>query len=1098
MYCNLSLVINPTFLHIRPLIGSLLVLLVALSARASAQEKTITPADITSLEIARPIERELSAQEEHRYSIAIAEAQYVRVVVEQHGIDAVVDLFSPEEKLILEFDNETRVQGEEKVEFVTATAGNYQLLVKAKYPRLAAGRYQIQFIETRAATEKDRLLDEARRLDANIWQVMAAKQMKEGFEIGKRALALQESVLGSDHPELLYTLFMLGVVNRFLGDYQTAETFYLRGLNLAQKNLEPDHPLIARFLYNLAYNYGQKGEYARAASLYEQALTIREKALGADHPIVANILTEYALLLITMGDYTRPEPMLQRALRISERAFDEDHVDVVRALNYLGICYTSRGDYLNAEPLFQRTLASWEKTFGPDHGWVAIGLENLGLLYLNMGEYDRAEPLIVRAISIQEKNNGPDHPDTLSDKVNLALLYYKRGDYSKAQTAYVTLLPVIEKVLGPSHPLLGFHLGKFARVSMALGDLSKAEGLYSRALPIIQAYSGTNGPDLADALLGLSQLSAVRGNFSAAVDYQTRADAIIEHNLDMNLAIGSERQKFAYLVTLPEEMSQDISLHVRFAPNDPKARDLAVSAVLQRKGRVQDTLARSFDSLRSRSNPQDQILLDELNKVTSRLARLVFSGPADAAPDQQKDIKSLEDQREKIEAEISRRSAEFRAHKQSVTLAGVRDVIPDDAILIEFAVYRPFDPRTPDASHAYDDPHYIAYVLRRSGEAQWKDLGQAKAIDQEVELFRQALSDPHRNDVRQLARALDEKVMQPLRGLLGDARQLLISPDGELNLIPFATMVDEQGRYLIQNFSITYLSSGRDLLRMRVAREGGSKPYVIADPLFGEPNGPLIAKANLNTGGRRATQRSVTTGNDMSEVFFAPLDGTAQEAYSIQAIFPEASVVTGSQATESAVKQVVAPRILHIATHGFFLSTVPATSVTKSTDATLKGSFIQTGSTRAIRATTSVTNPLLRSGLALAGANLRHQNETDDGILTALEATGLNLWGTKLVVLSACDTGIGEVRNGEGVYGLRRAFLLAGAESLVMSLWPASDYTTRELMTGYYRNLKAGQGRGAALRQVQLEMLKHNSKLHPFYWANFIQYGEWADLDGKR
>ena len=154
--------------------------------------------------------------------------------------------------------------------------------------------------------------------------------------------------------------------------------------------------------------------------------------------------------------------------------------------------------------------------------------------------------------------------------------------------------------------------------------------------------------------------------------------------------------------------------------------------------------------------------------------------------------------------------------------------------------------------------------------------------------------------------------------------------------------------------------------------------------------------------------------------------------------------------------------------------------------------------TRGISATARIENPLLRSGLALANANLRNKDSNDDGILTALEASGLNLWGTKLVVLSACDTGVGEVRNGEGVYGMRRAFVLAGTESLVMSLWPISDYTTRQLMTGYYRNLKQGMGRGEALRQVQLDMLKKNPHLHPFYWANFIQAGEWANLDGKR
>ena len=154
-------------------------------------------------------------------------------------------------------------------------------------------------------------------------------------------------------------------------------------------------------------------------------------------------------------------------------------------------------------------------------------------------------------------------------------------------------------------------------------------------------------------------------------------------------------------------------------------------------------------------------------------------------------------------------------------------------------------------------------------------------------------------------------------------------------------------------------------------------------------------------------------------------------------------------------------------------------------------------STRAISASAKVANPLLRSGLALAGANL-HKNGDDDGILTAMEASGLNLWGTKLVTLSACDTGLGEVKNGEGVYGLRRAFVLAGTESLVMSLWPVSDYVTREMMTAYYTGLRQGQGRNAALRQVQLSMLKRKEREHPFYWASFIQSGEWANLDGKR
>jgi CHAT domain-containing protein len=263
----------------------------------------------------------------------------------------------------------------------------------------------------------------------------------------------------------------------------------------------------------------------------------------------------------------------------------------------------------------------------------------------------------------------------------------------------------------------------------------------------------------------------------------------------------------------------------------------------------------------------------------------------------------------------------------------------------------------------------------------------------------------------------------------------------------------------------------------------------MANPSYGEPETTAITHAtSMKTRPLKPTvkRQSVTTGSDLSNVYFAPLSTTAQEAQAIKAQFPDATVMTGMQANESSLKQIAAPRLLHIATHGFFLQDGPADSV---------GS--RASQTRSINASVKIENPLLRSGLALAGANL-HQGGEDDGVLTALEASGLNLWGTKLVVLSACDTGVGEVKTGEGVYGLRRAFVLAGTESLVMSLWPVSDYVTREMMTTYYKGLREGRGRGEALRQVQLSMLKHKGREHPFYWAGFIQSGEWANLDGKR
>jgi CHAT domain-containing protein len=330
--------------------------------------------------------------------------------------------------------------------------------------------------------------------------------------------------------------------------------------------------------------------------------------------------------------------------------------------------------------------------------------------------------------------------------------------------------------------------------------------------------------------------------------------------------------------------------------------------------------------------------------------------------------------------------------------------------------------------------------------------------------------------------------MQPLRALLGATTHLLISPDGALNLIPFAALVDEQGRYLVERYSFNYLTSGRDLLRLQVARESQSAPLIVADPAFGEPEQTASAQVTRpKSAARVRTRQSVTSMADLSRAYFGPLDSSEAEAREIKRVFPQAKMLTGTQASKSALQQTAAPQILHVSTHGFFLEDHPVRIVgTRSAD-----------DLRTLSATAKLENPLLRSGLALAGANLR-QNGNNDGLLTAMEVAGLNLWGTKLVVLSACDTGVGEVKNGEGVYGLRRALVLAGSETQVMSLWQVSDSITQRLMTSFYLGLKQGQGRNAALRQAQLKLL-HQSKLdHPYYWAAFIQSGEWANLDGKR
>jgi CHAT domain-containing protein len=551
----------------------------------------------------------------------------------------------------------------------------------------------------------------------------------------------------------------------------------------------------------------------------------------------------------------------------------------------------------------------------------------------------------------------------------------------------------------------------------------------------------------------------------------------------LNLSIGSERQRVAYLTPIAERTERTLSLNLQMTPGDPAATALAVTVLLQRKGRVIDAAVDMQAALRRQADPEGRALLDQLNDVVAQLARLVLNGPLKTPiAEYRTSIAALEEQKEQLESQIGRRSGEFRAASVPVTLEAVQAAMPTDAALIEFAAYRPFDPAIDSVAAAFGKLRYAAYVVHRSGPPRAVDLGDAETIDKKVEALRGALADPARSDVRRLSRALDDAVMRPVRSLVGTSTHMLVSPDGALNLIPFEALVDERDRYLVQRYRWTYLTSGRDLLRMQVPRQAERGPLVVANPAFGEAIASPAAPVPGRTVRKGQRRRSVTSARDLSEVYFAPISGTAREAQAIRTLFRDATVLAGERATESSLRAFAAPRMLHIATHGFFLQY--AGIAPKAGDEEGGG-----GANR---------DPLLRAGLALAGANVRGGTDQDDGVLTALEASRLNLWGTKLVALSACDTGIGEVRNGDGVYGLRRAFVLSGAESLLMALWPVSDTWTERQMRNYYENLKLGKGRGESLRLVQLAMLARNPRLHPFYWANFIQSGDWAALDGTR
>jgi CHAT domain-containing protein/tetratricopeptide (TPR) repeat protein len=930
---------------------------------------------------------------------------------------------------------------------------------------------------------------------ALLYEAMGAYARAE--PLFKRALAIHEKALGPEHPDTATSLNNLAGLYGSTGAYAQAEPFYKRALAIDEKVLGPEHPDTATSLNNLAFLYDATGAYAQAEPLYKRALAIREKALGPEHPATATSLNNLADLYRGTGAYAQAEPLYKRALAIDEKVLGPEHPATATSLNNLAVLYDAMGAYAQAEPLYRRALAIDEKVLGPEHPATATSLNNLAALYWAKDAYAQAEPLFKRALAIDEKVLGQEHPATATSLNNLANLYRAQGAYAQAEPLFKRALAIQRNVLGPAHPDAATSLNNLAALYQTTGSYAQAKPLVKRALAIREKVLGPEHPDTATSLSNLAILFWAQNHWSESAASMQRSLRIEETNARRALLLGDEPRKRAYAATLTRSSWAAVSFSLASRGKVAGAEHLGLEMVLQRKGQVQDLMTDVFAAARTSLVASDREVFDQWREANAQLATLSFRGPGQMPLDKYRELlEALSTKAASLEAQLSERSAEFRSKVEAVTVERVQQVLPTDSALVEWLRYEPLNPSARGEEPNYGNPRYVAYVLKREGQPVAIDLGEAQPIEKALAELLQALAGPGGRGTKraapmaeiarvgQLARALDAKVMQPLRPHWGDAKQLLISPDGALNLLPFGVLRDEQGRYLVQQeeLAVTYLTSGRDLLRPGRNAPSRQAALVLADPDFGPlDKATLAAAAETPSAARRSS--------DAGALQFKRLLGTAAEARALkdELKLEDEQVLTQGRATEAVLKQARGPRILHLATHGFFLPDQPvdpkALSPALASDARPSAPKGE--------------NPLLRSGLAFAGANQLRSGKDDDGLLTAQEVAGLDLQGTELAVLSACETGVGKVENGEGVYGLRRAFVLAGVRTQVASLWQVDDEATKDLMLDYYRRLNAGAGRSQALRDAQRAMLadaKHSYRAHPYYWAAFVVIGDGAAL----
>ncbi len=901
-------------------------------------------------------------------------------------------------------------------------------------------------------------------------------------------LAIIKRNFGVASQQYVLALNNLGMTDEYAENYAVAEPLYLEAIEICKQGHKTQHPLYATSVYNLAHLYMSAGEYSKAIPFCEEALALQKMLSGTENTDYANTANMLALLYQHTGNNAKAELLYVEALTIRKNAFGPESDAYAESLNNLSFLYTSVGNYAKAMPLSMESLAICKKVLGTEHPHYAIALNSLAFLYKSQGDYANAEKLYQESLALRKKLFGMENDEYASCLNNLAALYVDIKDYGKAEPMFIAALAIRKKVLGVEHPDYGTSLNNLARFYQIQGSYAKAEPLYTEALENTKRSLGTAHPDYAQSLNNLGTLYAEMGNYAKAEPLFMEGKKVTLQNISKNFSFLTEQEKERYMETVTADFEYYHSFLMQYQRQKPSVSAEAYNIELATKGIILSSGIQLKQAVINSGNQEAIATVDRWNGLKTILAHL-YSLPI-AQRNQNAD--SIENLANDCEKKLNRLSASFRQGEvlSRADWKSVQQALGPNEVSIEFASFRFYK-----NTRRTDTTQYIAIVLRKS-DAYPSIVKLCRQIQLDTLLNRSGntnssfISSMYRGshilssgisnaDRRQLYKL----VWQPLDSLLRPGDHIYYSPSGSLHQVAFAAIPIRGDTLLSDRYQLTQLNSTAALLQpvqsfdkndLSIAAFGGIKyDASVTELLDAAPtSNQLIASRSLPDGSRGST--------------WTYLPGTLNEINSIDSLAKvfniPATVYRGTSASEETYKNyrlVRSPAIIHIATHGFFFPDPEKENKENGAAMTDDKQEFRTSA-----------NPLNRSGLLFAGANHIWQGETlppglEDGILTAYEASNVTLSNTQLVVLSACETGLGDIKGSEGVFGLQRAFKAAGANYLMMSLWKVPDSETAEFMKEFYQSLFSGQSIEQAFSSSQTVM-KNKYRKDPYKWAAFV------------
>jgi len=1004
-----------------------------------------------------------------------------------------------------------------------------------KFGQISGRELQVITVPKEQLRQFDQANAEVKRLQARGEQERAATR-----QAMDRALRLYRDAYGDDHPEysrclsahakiyfewrdyaesLRYNDEALPIQRRYLGRHHdlTLDTLLKRGHALVELDRIPEGlvdlreavaihkaTLPANDMYTAAALLSL-GESAAKADLHKEAYAAMQEALAItrrnprEGKFLARTLVELGMLQTEMGDFLAARTSLEEGLAQSEKSYGLDSYEMIYPLGALGELYGILDDPRRALTIYERQLAIKKKHLAPDDPELATTLHNLGMVYGDLEDYAQEKIYTEQSYEIYLKKYGPNSPQVARTYATLGSNAKSQGDATAARQYLERALSIYDKAYGPDNyktAALYHNLGLFAREQ---GDYAEAERLYGKSLAIKKKNLSDSHPDVNVTTLQIATtrtLIALRDKSdpAPAIEEWDKARRQTARHMHAALPGLSDAEQLRYLSRFHGDLNVSLSIGLLWQDQQAIVRRSA-EWLLNGKSVIQQALADQAIALRERNEQTTSAEYTAWQAARTKLAKAALGAGENLA--------ELERQEQELARKFAAAAGRANTGGEWVTLEAVQANLPPRSRLIEIRglIRYHFDPVKHDFT--YDKPTYHAWIIPPANEGQVTivEMGTAEDIEGEILATRKIIADVDlvRREgeaaaaakTQQALQKLSERLWKPLAKSLADVDRLIISPDNELWLAPWAALPYDEQRQLLERYAISFAVSGRDLATKQTRSKSATAPLLFADPDFdlsaeglkqatravlkdaqfaARSTGPLTRSSNLP----RAERLPFTGEEAKAAAQTLQTSGTTPVSY------------TNQYALESVAKRMSQPRILLFSTHGYFLADPEQATEEKKTG--------KPAADQSDARNPTAENPLLRCGLLLAGCNQPQAPDTDDGVLTGLEIAGLDLRGTELVVLSACETGIGRVRNAEGVAGLRQAFQLAGAQSVVSTLWQVPDRDSALIMQDFFTNLAAGQTKADALRNAQLKRIatrkEKSGAAHPFFWAAWTVTGE--------